>query len=249
MQKSFNPIVDPNMKRLASDAVDLPAVALPFVLSLIAGSTDTIGFLSLNGLFTAHITGNLVILAAHVIGGDPAILSFVLAVPVFMLVLLLTRIFAIRLERAGAAPLRPLLWLQLLLLIVFLVCCVAAGPRPDAESGIAVVGGMSGVAAMAVQTALVQISLKKTPSTAVMTTNVAHFMLALGEVLAGEQAVVASARRRLAQLFPVLIGFIVGCGLGAAGQAAYGSWSLGLPAGLALLALGMSSMSERNNRD
>jgi len=34
--------------------------ALPFVLSLIAGSTDIIGFLGLNGLFTAHITGNLV---------------------------------------------------------------------------------------------------------------------------------------------------------------------------------------------
>jgi uncharacterized membrane protein YoaK (UPF0700 family) len=67
----------------AAEVVDLSVVALPFVLSLIAGSTDTIGFLSLNGLFTAHITGNLVVLAAHVINGDPAILSYVLAVPVF----------------------------------------------------------------------------------------------------------------------------------------------------------------------
>jgi uncharacterized membrane protein YoaK (UPF0700 family) len=30
------------------------------VLSVIAGATDIIGFLGLNGLFTAHITGNLV---------------------------------------------------------------------------------------------------------------------------------------------------------------------------------------------
>jgi uncharacterized membrane protein YoaK (UPF0700 family) len=226
----------------AADALDLSVVALPFVLSLIAGSTDTIGFLSLSGLFTAHITGNLVVLAAHVVDGNPAILSYMLAVPVFMLVLLVTRLFASRLERTGAAPLRPLLLLELLLLIAFLVCCVAAGPRPDSKSGIAVIAGMSGVAAMAVQTALVQISLTKTPSTAVMTTNVAHFMLALGEVLAGgEQAAVASARRRMAHLFPVIVGFVVGCTLGAAGQAAYGSWSLGLPAGLGLLALGMSS--------
>ena len=50
---------------------DPPTRALPFVLSLIAGSTDTIGFLGLNGLFTAHITGNVVVLAAHVITGDP----------------------------------------------------------------------------------------------------------------------------------------------------------------------------------
>src|ERR1700692_4878187 len=107
---------------MASD--DLPVVSLPFVLSLIAGSTDMIGFLTLNGLFTAHITGNLVVLAAHLIGGDPAILSYILAVPVFMLILLLTRLLASWLERRGAAPLRPLLLLELLLLIAFLVCCV-----------------------------------------------------------------------------------------------------------------------------
>jgi uncharacterized membrane protein YoaK (UPF0700 family) len=34
------------------------------VLSLIAGSVDVIGFLGLDGLFTAHITGNLVAVAA-----------------------------------------------------------------------------------------------------------------------------------------------------------------------------------------
>jgi uncharacterized membrane protein YoaK (UPF0700 family) len=246
MQKSFNPIVDPNMKRLASDAVDLPAVALPFVLSLIAGSTDTIGFLSLNGLFTAHITGNLVVLAAHVINGVPAILSYVLAVPLFMLVLLLTRLFASWLERAGTATLRPLLLLQLLLLIIFLLCCVIRGQGSDANSGIAIIAGMFGVAAMAVQTALVQISLTKSPSTAVMTTNITHFTLALGEVLAGgNEAVVASARQRVIHIFPVIVGFTLGCALGAAGQAAYGSWSVSLPVGLALVAVAISSRSLR----
>jgi uncharacterized membrane protein YoaK (UPF0700 family) len=233
----------------AAEAVNPSVVALPFVLSLIAGSTDTVGFLTLNGLFTAHITGNLVVLAAHVIGGDPAILSYVLAVPVFMLMLLLTRLLASWLERKGAAPLRPLLVLELLLLIAFLVCCVSRGQKPDANSAIAVIAGMFGVAAMAVQTALVQIALTKTPSTAVMTTNVAQFMLALGEVLAGgDQAVVANARRRMIYLIPVLIGFVLGCALGAAGQTAYGAWSLGLPAGLSLLAVGMSSTRERKNQ-
>ena len=37
---------------------------LPTVLSLIAGSVDVISFVGLGGLFTAHITANLVVLAA-----------------------------------------------------------------------------------------------------------------------------------------------------------------------------------------
>jgi uncharacterized membrane protein YoaK (UPF0700 family) len=235
---------------VVSHAVDLPVVSLPFVLSLIAGSTDTIGFLGLNGLFTAHITGNLVVLAAHVINGDPAILSYVLAVPMFVLVLLLTRLFASWLERRGASMLQPLLLLELLLLTTFLVCCVSRGQRFDANSGIAITAGMFGVAAMAVQTALVQISLTKAPSTAVMTTNIANFVLALGEVLAGgDDDVVAGARKRVIHIFPVIVGFALGCALGAAGQAAYGAWSLGLPASLALLAVVMSSRGDRKNGD
>ena len=38
---------------------------LPTVLSITAGSVDVIGFLALGGVFTAHITGNVVIVAAH----------------------------------------------------------------------------------------------------------------------------------------------------------------------------------------
>src|ERR1700739_1202299 len=40
---------------------------LPFVLTTIAGCVDVIGFLGLGGLFTAHVTGNVVILAAKLL--------------------------------------------------------------------------------------------------------------------------------------------------------------------------------------
>src|SRR5437868_3120669 len=182
--------------------------ALPFVLSLIAGSTDIIGFLGLNGLFTAHITGNLVVLAAHIVASDPTIFSYILSVPVFMMVLFLTRLFAGGLEQAGVSTLQPLLLLQLFFLIAFLSICVGAGPWRDANAILAVIAGMSGVAAMAVQNALVQISLTNTPSTAVMTTNVTHFMLDLGEVLVGrDDAKIARARTRAMHILPVIVGF------------------------------------------
>jgi uncharacterized membrane protein YoaK (UPF0700 family) len=43
---------------------------LPFVLSLVAGSADELSFLGLGGLFVAHITGNLVLLAVQVVTGE-----------------------------------------------------------------------------------------------------------------------------------------------------------------------------------
>jgi Protein of unknown function (DUF1275) len=59
---------------------------LPALLSTTAGAVDVIGFLAL-GVFTAHITGNLVILAAHYITGGFGEIGPILSVPVFMLVL------------------------------------------------------------------------------------------------------------------------------------------------------------------
>jgi uncharacterized membrane protein YoaK (UPF0700 family) len=225
--------------------------ALLVVLSVTAGCTDVIGFLGLNGLFTAHITGNLVILAAHVVARDPAIFSYILSVPVFMAALLLTRLFAGALDRAGIVTLRPLLLLQLLLLVGFLVVCVSAGPSNDPNAMPAIIAGMCGVAAMAVQNALVQISISGAPSTAVMTTNLTRFMLDLGAVLVGsDQAAVAKARKGAAHTLPVIVGFAAGGGLGAACEAEFGLWSLVLPTGLALLAFatGFAAQPDRKGR-
>jgi hypothetical protein len=72
----------------AKGGVPLPSVdgsraarLLPFVLSIIAGNVDIIGFLGLGGLFTAHVTGNLVVLAAKLVAGDQASLAHLIAVP------------------------------------------------------------------------------------------------------------------------------------------------------------------------
>ena len=60
---------------------------LPVVLSTTAGAVDVIGFLGLGGLFTAHITGNVVILAAHYFVGGFSEVGPLLSVPVFVAVL------------------------------------------------------------------------------------------------------------------------------------------------------------------
>jgi hypothetical protein len=175
--------------------------ALPFVLSLNARSTDIIGFLGQWDVHCPHHrqcggsgrphrcsrSGNIVL---HPIGSglhaDP-----------------LSDQLARRRPRARwVSTLRPLLLLQLFFLIALLAVCVVASPRRDANAVLAVTAGMFGVVAMAVQNTLVQISLTNTPTTAVMTTHIAHFMLGLGKVLVGrDRARRAHARARAMRTF------------------------------------------------
>jgi len=214
---------------------------LPFVLSVIAGCSDVISFVGLGGLFTAHITGNLVILAAHVLSGEPARVALILSVPVFIVALALTRLLVGGLESIGLASLRPLLLLQFLLLAGFFVVCVATGSRADPDAANMIFAGMLGVSAMAVQNAMVQVSLTGAPSTAVMTTNITRFTMDVGEILLGNDPdEAAKSRRRAKHTWPAIIGFTIGCGLGAMCESVVGLWSLALPTGLALVAIAMS---------
>jgi uncharacterized membrane protein YoaK (UPF0700 family) len=98
---------------------------------------------------------------------------------------------------------------------------------------------MLGVSAMAVQNALVQISIQGAPSTAVMTTNITRFTMDAGEILLGrDPAQALAARRRLVHTWSAIVGFAAGAAAGAALFAATGLPSLAFPAGLALLAVG-----------
>ena len=144
---------------------------LPAVLSTTAGAVDVIGFLALGGLFTAHITGNVVILAAHYIIGGFSEVGPLLSVPVFVAVLGAATLASGAVEKAGYSPRRALLVLQAALLAGCLGLGTRFGPFAEADRPMAVLVGMLGVAAMATQNALVKLALPGAPSTAVMTTN------------------------------------------------------------------------------
>jgi hypothetical protein len=58
-------------------------------------------------------------------------------------------------------------------------------------------------------------------------------------MLGRRPADVAKARDRAMRTWPAIVGFAIGCGLGATCEAAIGLRSLALPVGLALLAVAM----------
>src|SRR6266852_8990384 len=86
---------------------------LPALLSGVAGMVDVIGFLSF-GLFTAHVTGNLVVIAALLVRGGPPNIAQILAVPVFIGAVGAVWLIATAFDRHGLALARPLLLVQCL---------------------------------------------------------------------------------------------------------------------------------------
>ena len=106
---------------------------LPALLSTTAGAVDVIGFLALGGLFTAHITGNLVILAAHYVTGRFGEIGPILSVPIFMLVLSVVTLAFVAVPSRIAR--RGVLVLQAILLAAFLSFGVGFGPFSNPDSG------------------------------------------------------------------------------------------------------------------
>src|SRR6266404_7244647 len=179
---------------------------LPTVLSITAGSVDVIGFLALGGVFTAHITGNVVIVAAHYVTGGFGQVGPLLAVPVFVAVLgVLALVFGAVGEVSGSR--RALLILQTALLAICLGLGVAFGPFADADGPIAVLVGMLAVAAMATQNALVRLALQGGPSTAVMTTNITQLTIDVARLVRRRRPPedLATARRRARVTFSDLL--------------------------------------------
>jgi uncharacterized membrane protein YoaK (UPF0700 family) len=217
---------------------------LPAFLSATAGAVDVIGFLALGGLFTAHITGNVVIVAAHYVSGGFSEVGPLLAVPVFVAVLGVVTLASVAVEKAGYRSRRALLALQAALLGGCLGLGVGFGPFADADRPMAVVVGTLAVAAMATQNVLVKLALPGTPSTAVMTTNMTRLTVDLVTLARGlgKPDDLAKVRHRASVTWPCVAGFVAGCTAGAVLEVHCGLWALALPVALAVLAVPLSEV-------
>ncbi len=220
------------------------AQLLPFVLSTTAGAVDIIGFLALGGLFTAHITGNVVVVAAHYVTRGYSQIGILLAVPVFITVLGVVTLVARAVETAGYKPRQMLLLLQVVLLAGCLGLGAGFGPFVDADCPMALLVGMLGVAAMATQNALVKFALPGVPSTAVMTTNITQLAIDIATLVGrrGEPDDLAEARRRATLTFSCVVGFVAGCAAGAVLEVHFGLWALALPVVLATLSVPLGQL-------
>src|SRR5262249_60518558 len=110
--------IEPTAQHAGTGASRAPILSrseawLPTLLSVIAGMVDLIGFLSL-GIFTAHVTGNIVVIGALIVRHNRINPAQILAVPIFILSVPVTLLIAKAWGRRGNGVMRPRFLVQFL---------------------------------------------------------------------------------------------------------------------------------------
>jgi uncharacterized membrane protein YoaK (UPF0700 family) len=204
--------------------------AIAALLSFNGGFVDTAGFLGLQGLFVAHVTGNFVTLGAALVQGSHGIVGKILALPEFIVVIALARLAGMALRARKLPVLRTLLAVKVMLLAGFFALAVRFGPFPDANTPAALLTGFIGIAAMAVQNALQRVHLSALPPTTLMTGSTTQATLDAVDLLAGvEPAQRAAIRTRFGRLSLAILYFAAGCASAALLYALAGFWCLAVP--------------------
>src|SRR5271167_576766 len=206
---------------------------LPVLLSVNGGYVDTAGFLALHGLFTTHVTGNFVTLGAALVLGTSGAVAKLLALPMFCIVVIATRLMSVALTARGAAgvsALRTLVAFQVALLILGAGLAIGLGPFDSGDGWAALLTGMTLVAAMAIQNAIHRIHMGAAPPTTIMTGNTTQIMIDLADLLRGVPAEARnSIRARLSRMSGSVASFAAGCAAAALIYAKQDVWCFLIP--------------------
>jgi len=209
--------------------------SVPSLLSFNGGYVDTVGYLALQGLFTAHVTGNFVTIGAALVFGTSGVVAKLLALPVFCSVIIVTRLVSCNLP-ARRPVLETMLTVKLILLLVAAVLAIAMGPFADGDAASAIIVGMTLVSAMAIQNAVHRIYLSSAPPTTLMTGTTTQIMIDIADMIRGVPGNDRAAiRSRLRRMCIAVVSFAAGAAAGAILFHALGSGCFALPPVVALL--------------
>jgi uncharacterized membrane protein YoaK (UPF0700 family) len=174
--------------RLAKAAIGTTAPEsrlLPVGLGFTAGFVDTLGFVALFSFFSAHVTGNFVVLGSALSQPVHGLIAKLLALPMFIISVAAVRLYGRSLERREHAAAVPLLTLQAIFLMVFMALGLFAAPLIDADAPLAILTALSGTVAMGVQNAASRTVFASLSPTTVMTGNVTQLAIDAVDLMSG----------------------------------------------------------------
>lgn len=204
-----------------------------FLLSAVSGFVDTAGFIALYGLFTAHVTGNLVLAGAAIVQAqENGIVSRLAMLPVFIFAVGFASLLARFCRQHDRSVLTVLLTCEAIALTLFMIVGVAFAStlRSSNQESAVILIGATGVVAMGIQNALMREVLVSAVPTTMMTGNLTQFTIDALQLLNKQSAADASkAKARLLRIVPALLGFVLGAAIGAYGIAHLHFWCILLP--------------------
>jgi uncharacterized membrane protein YoaK (UPF0700 family) len=206
-------------------------------LGFISGFVDTLGFIALFNLFAAHITGNVVLIAASLIDQRYGLAIKLLAIPTFIIAAIVTRLFIIRRERRLLDATAHVLIAEAVLLAAFMTMALASAPFQDQASPAAISTGLLAAAAMGVQNTAARTFMNGLPPTTVMTGNLMQIIVDVVDVL-HRHGKLEPKIDRLSKLVPLMLAFSAGAIGGAVGYVTIGFAALAAPI-LVALSLGI----------
>ena len=108
------------------------AVGATATLSFVGGFVDVVGFIALFGLFTAHVTGNFIMLGLEMVHATKLAIAKLLAVPIFIVMVALTRLFVLHYEKR-AVSVAEMLLAQAALLDCFMIAGGLTAPHDGSQ--------------------------------------------------------------------------------------------------------------------
>lgn len=195
------------------------------LLTMIAGYCDTVTFVAADSIFSAHVTGNFIVFAYQIIkGSDIHAWIKLLTFPVFIIAVITGGQIALK----SINRYTLLFWEGIILVLSGIACYTFDYLQMLSEWTIYTIA-MTTVFAMGLQNAFGKLYAKETHGpTTMMTGNVTQASLDLGNLLKNgfkDAEIVLSFKKQLV----TIIGFLLGCFLGAVAGKFFGLGTLVIP--------------------
>lgn len=184
-----------------------------FIMAAVAGFSDVFGFIALHQLFTAHITGNIVMAISYAIYHIPGISPRLIAIPTFIIFAIIATII---IETHGITKFALRIWLttEMLLFILLMYLGIVFRDHFVVTTNTFTIIAMIPVTAMAIHNTLMKTYLRGIPVFTVMTGNLSQLIISTTSLSLGKKNIQPEHRlqriQEIKRVGNIILGFIIG---------------------------------------
>lgn len=184
-----------------------------FIMAVIAGFSDVFGFVALHQIFTAHITGNIVMAISYAIHHIPGISPRLIAIPTFIVFAMIATII---IETRGITRYAFRIWLaiEMVLFLLLIVLGIKFKNNLGVTTQTFTIIAMLPVTAMAIHNTLMKTYLRGLPVFTVMTGNLSQLIISCTSLYLGKKNFHPESHpqrvQEIKKVGNIVVGFIVG---------------------------------------